>query len=163
TVFVDLVGKILVRGESESHAREKFRNAREQAHAGHLVFFRLRKKSLDQAPAAAAALARGIDGDRTNLGEVQAIEVKSAASDDASFMLEDNKVADVLADLRERARQERAVTGVGGDECVNLLGIGQDRFTRAHRPPCAAPGRSFLSRARVFAGTLHFYATPRPE
>jgi hypothetical protein len=54
---VDLVRKILVIGDGESHLREKFRNAREQAHAGDFVLFRLRQQRLDQAPAAAAALA----------------------------------------------------------------------------------------------------------
>src|SRR5208282_6570407 len=140
-VFVDLIGKILVRSSSESHAREKFGNASEQAHAGDFVLFRLRQKSLDQASAAPAALAGGIDSDRTNLGQVHAIEVQSAASDDAAIMLEDDKVADVLADLRERARQQRAVAGVRRDERMNLLGIGKDRVTRAHGPPCAAAKR----------------------
>ena len=132
---MDFVGKILVSGDSESQAREKFWNACEQAHAGDFVLFRLRQKSLDQASAATGALARGIDGNRTNLGEVHAIEVESAASDDAFVMLQHDKVADVFADLRQRARQERAVAGVGRDESVNLLGIGEDRFTRAHGPP----------------------------
>ncbi len=85
----------------------------------------------------------GIDGNRTNLSQVHAIEVKSTASDDAFFLLQDDKVAHVFADFRQRARQKRAVAGVGRDESVNLLGIGKDRFTRAHGPPCA-PGRSRL-------------------
>src|SRR5208337_5563106 len=117
---MDFVGKILVSGGRESHAREELRNAREQAHAGDIVFFRLRQKSLDQAPAATAALAGGIDGNGTNLGQVHAIEVKSAAADDAPVMLEDDKVADVLADFRQRARQQSAIAGVGRDERMNL-------------------------------------------
>ena len=87
TIFMDFIGQILVLGGRESHARKKFRNASEQAHAGNFVLFRLRQKSLDQAPAAAVALARGIDGNRANLGQVHAIQVESAASDDASVML----------------------------------------------------------------------------
>src|SRR5216684_4992824 len=125
-------------GDSESQAREEFWNASEQAHAGNSVFFRLRQKRLDQASAATVALARGIDGNRTNLGQVHPIEVKRTTSDDASVILKHNKVADVLTDLRQRARQESAVAGVGRDESVNLLSVGQDRVTRAHGFPCSA-------------------------
>src|SRR5208282_4186954 len=138
TILVDLIGKILVIGDCESHAREEFWNTREQAHATDFVFFRLREKRFDQAPAATAALAGGIDGNGTNLGQVHAIEVKSAAADDAPVMLEDDKVADVLADFRQRARQQSAIAGVGRDERMNLLGIGKNRFTRAHGPPSTA-------------------------
>ncbi len=111
-------------GDSESEAREKFGDAREQADAGDLVLFRLRQKPLDQASAATVALARRINSNRTNLGQVHAIEVESTASDDAPVILKHDKVADVLADLRQRARQQRAVAGVSRDESVNLLGIG---------------------------------------
>src|SRR5208282_215944 len=149
-VFVDLVGKILMSSDRESHAREKFWNASEQANAGDSVFFRLRQKSLDQASAAATALARGIDGNRTNFSQMHAIEVESAASDDAPIMLEDDKVADVLADLRQRAWQQCAVARIGRDESVNLLGIGKDRVTRAHGSPCAAPKRFSFLCARSF-------------
>jgi hypothetical protein len=137
-------------GDRKSHAREKFGNAREQAHAVDFVFLRLRQKSFDQAPAAAAALARGIDGNRTNLGQMHAVEVESAAADDASVMLEDDKVADVLADLRQRARQQSAIARIGGDESVNLLGIGKNRFTRAHGPPCGAAAFSFFGFVLAF-------------
>jgi hypothetical protein len=39
---MNLVGKILMSGDSESQAREEFWNASEQADAGDSVFFRLR-------------------------------------------------------------------------------------------------------------------------
>src|SRR5208282_289376 len=162
TVFVDLVGKILVISDSESHAREKFGNAREQAHATYLVLFCLRQQSLDQTAAAAITLAGGIDGNRTNLRQVHAVQVKSAASDDASIMLEDNKVADVLADFRQRARQEGTIAGVGRDESVNLFGIGKNRLTRAHGSPRAATQRFFLPWVGTCILTPHFRATPHP-
>src|SRR4029077_7332946 len=62
TVFMNLVGKILMISVSESQTREKFRNASEQTDAADFVLFRLRKQRLHQPSAAAVALARGIDG-----------------------------------------------------------------------------------------------------
>src|SRR6266853_6810517 len=117
-------------GDGESHAREKFWNTSEQADTADSVLFRLRQKSLDQASAATVALARRINRNRTNLGQMHAVKVKRATSDDAPVILKHNKVADVLTDLRQRARQESAVAGVGRDESVNLLSVGQDRVTR---------------------------------
>src|SRR5260370_971250 len=140
TVLMNLVGKILMSGDSESQAREEFWNASEQTDASDSVLFRLSKKRLDQASAATVALTGRIDGNRTNFGQVHAIEVKRAASDNASVVLKHDEIADVLADLRQRARQQSAVAGVGRDESVNLFGIWQDSFTRAHELPCAAAG-----------------------
>src|ERR1700719_34468 len=70
TIFVDLVGKILMISGGESQPREKLRDAGEQAYATDFVFFRLRQQSLDQTPPAAAALPGRVDGDGTNLGEM---------------------------------------------------------------------------------------------
>src|SRR6266853_763184 len=115
TIFVDLVGKILMVSGGESQTREEFRNSGEQAYATDFVLFRLRQQSLDQTPTAAAALAGRIDGNGTNLGKMHTVEMKGAASDDAVVLLEHDKVAHVLADLRQRARQQSAVAGVGRD------------------------------------------------
>src|SRR5260370_41600689 len=131
-------------GDRESQARERFWNTSKQADTADSVLFRLRQKRLDQASAATVALARRINRNRTNLGQVHAIEVKRAASDNASVVLKHDEIADVLADLRQRARQQSAVAGVGRDESVNLFGIWQDSFTRAHELPCAAAGRGFF-------------------
>src|ERR1700733_353717 len=160
TVLVNLIRKILVIGERETHAPKEFRNSREQAHATDLMFLGLRQQRLDQSPSPAPTLALGIDGDGTNLGQVYAIKMKRAASNDAPILLKHDKVADVLADLGQRARQQRAVARVGRDQRVNLLGVGKNRFTRAHQPLSrAASRRTSFS----FGLILHVFAAPRPE
>src|ERR1700678_233129 len=138
TVFMNLVGKVLMIRGNESHTCEKLGNASEQANTAYLVFFGLRQQSFDQQPAATIALARRINGDRTDLGQVYAVEMQSTASDDSSLILQNNEVTDILADLRQRPRQQSSIPGVGRDQGVNLLRIRQHRFTRAHESPCPA-------------------------
>src|ERR1700686_4969774 len=56
-IFVDLIGQILMIRFCKSQAREKFRNAGEEADTTNLVLLCLRQKRLDQPSPAAAALA----------------------------------------------------------------------------------------------------------
>ena len=72
-VFVDLVGQIFTLRHGESQAGEKFRNAREQANRTDVVFLGLRQQSSDQALAASRTLARGIDGNGANFGQVRTV------------------------------------------------------------------------------------------
>src|SRR5580692_3888012 len=129
------------------------------------MFFRLRQKSLNQTPAPSITLARRVDSNRTNLCQMHAIEVESAASNNSSVMLQHDKIAHVLADLGQRARQQSAVAGVSRDESVNLLRIGQDRFTRAHGSPHRArkltSSLSWICPCACFR-TRNAYATPHP-
>ncbi len=73
-VFVDFVGKIFTLRHGKSQAGEEFRNAREQADGTDVVFLGLRQQSSDQALAAARTLARGIDGDGANFGQVRTVK-----------------------------------------------------------------------------------------
>jgi hypothetical protein len=135
-ILIDLVGKVFALRDRESLARKKVWLAREKADAVHPMAFGFRHQSLHQATSTALALFSWSNRDRTNLGEVRAVKVQRAASDDLSvFFLENHEVSDVFADLRQRARLKRAVSRVRGDQMVNGLCIRQDRFTRAHGPP----------------------------
>ena len=68
-----LSGKIFTLRHGEPQAGEEFRNAREQANRADVVFLGLRQQSSDQALAASRTLARRIDGDGANLGQVRAV------------------------------------------------------------------------------------------
>src|SRR5580700_4010292 len=57
------------------------------------------------------------------------------ASNDAAFIFENHKVSYVLANLRQRARQQSAIARVAGDQIVDVLRVRQNGFTRAHEPP----------------------------
>src|ERR1700674_4564102 len=63
------------------------------------------------------------------------VEMKRAATDDFIAFFQDHKVADVLADLRQAARQQCAVPGISCDQIIDSLRIRQDSFTRAHALP----------------------------
>src|ERR1039458_615049 len=65
------------------------------------------------------------------------------ASNDAPFIFQNHKVSYVLANLRQRSRQQSAVARIGGDQFVDVLGIRQNSFTRAHEPPRAGIRSSF--------------------
>ena len=66
--------------------------------------------------------------------------MERAAADDVAVIFEHDEIAHVLADFGEGARQQGSVAGVGRDQFVDLLGVGQKGFTRAHgRPPAWFP------------------------
>src|SRR5690348_16384080 len=98
--------------------------------------FGFRHQGLHQAASAAPSLFSRSNRDRTNLSQMRAIKMQRSAADDLPFVFfENHKISDVFADLRQRTRQERAVSRVRGDQMMNGLCIRQDRFTRAHGPP----------------------------
>src|SRR6202034_2913722 len=134
-VFVDLVGKIFALRHRESLTREEIGFASEQANAIHTVTLRLGQQLFHQPSTTALALSPGSDRDRSNLGQVRAIEMQRATADDAPVIFEHHEVSDVLANLRQSARQQRAVAGISRNQVVDLLCVGQNRFTRAHGPP----------------------------
>src|SRR5580658_4035823 len=107
---------------------------------------------------------------------MQAVEVERAAADDAAFMLKDDKVADIFADLGQRARQQSAVAGVGRDQSMELFGIGKNRITGAHGTPWTAAGERtcfpfpcfcfclcFCPWVGSATGTVDWSATPGSE
>src|ERR1700733_5157190 len=143
TILVDFIGKIFALGNVESLPGKKLGSSREQADAMHPMPFRFRHQSLHQPAAPALALRAWRNRDRPDLGQVRAIEMERAAADDASFLFEDDEISDVLADLRQRAGQQSAVTGIGRDQIVDVLSIRQNGFTRAHGPPRAGTQFSF--------------------
>ena len=53
--------------------------------------------------------------DGTDFGEVGAVEVKRAASDDFAIVFQDNEIANVFANFGKAAGKECPITGVGGD------------------------------------------------
>src|SRR5579862_9698326 len=69
------------------------------------------------------------------------------ASNDPPFVLEHHKIPHILANFRQRARQQSPIARVSRNQFVNLLGIRQTRLTRAHALPPAAP-QSFSSHPR---------------
>src|SRR5437588_8970159 len=80
--------------------------------------------------------------------------MERAAANDSPRILENDKVADVFTQFGQRTRQKRAVAGVSGDELMNLVGVGQDRFTRAHVVPRATSQLSFWWRQSPAAPEL---------
>src|SRR5215469_6765105 len=71
------------------------------------------------------------------------VKMERAASDDLSLVLEYDKITDVFADLRQRARQKRSVVGVAPDQIVNILCIRKNCLTRVHVSPREATRFSF--------------------
>ena len=134
-VLVDLVRQVLAIGHGESHRRKKFRNAGEQANAAHLLPFRFVQERLDHSAPRALALRAGMHGDRAHFGKMRTVQVESAAANHLALVFDHDEVADVLADFCQGARQQRAVTGVGGDQFVDRVGVAQDGVTRAHAAP----------------------------
>src|SRR5437868_8113329 len=134
-VLVDLVRKILPLSDRKSLPSEEIRFAGEQANASHAMALGLGQQGFHQTSAAAFALSPGSDGDRSDLGQVRAIQVQRPTADDAPVIFEDHEIADVLANLRQGTRQQRAVAGVSRNQIVNLLCVGENCFTRAHGPP----------------------------
>jgi hypothetical protein len=61
--------------------------------------------------------------------------MQRTAADNAAGVFQHHKISDVFAELGQCPRQQRAVVGVSGNPIVNLLGVGQDCFKRAHGPP----------------------------
>ena len=94
--------------------------------------FRFGHQSLHQPAAAALALRPRSNGDRANLGEVRAVKMQRAASNDAAVVFQHHEVSNVFANLGQRARQQSAVAGISRNQFVDALGIRQNGFTRAH-------------------------------
>ena len=130
-----------MRCDRESHAREEVRDTREQAHTCDAMLFRLSEKSLHQTFAASAALLRWVHSDGTNLRQMRPIEMKRATADDPVTIFKNHEIADVLADLRQRARQQSAVAGICRDQGMDLLGIRKARLTRTHGPSISGSSR----------------------
>src|ERR1700675_755353 len=115
-VFVDLVRKIFASRHLESLARKKFRRPREQANAIHPMPLSFGHQSFHQPAPPTLTLRPRSHSDRPNLSEMRAIKVQSSTSNDAAFVFETHEVSYVFANLRQRARQQSAVTRIRGDQ-----------------------------------------------
>jgi hypothetical protein len=109
-VFVDFVGKILALGYVEAEAAEEFRSSGEKADAADLVTLGLREDGFDKEASATGFLVFRLDGDGADFGEVRAVEVESAATNDFGeavviLAFEDDEIADIFADFRKGARE----------------------------------------------------------
>src|SRR5579862_2436033 len=133
-VLADFIWQVFPLGSGETESAKKIGLAREKANALDAMSSRLHQKSFDQVLTATLALSPRCDRNRTNLGEVQAIKMKCATTNDASGILENDEVTDVFADFCQASRQQRAIRRVSADEVVHLLCIRQNRLTRAHSP-----------------------------
>src|SRR5580704_14767021 len=111
-VFVNLVREILALRHRETLPRKKLRTAREQANAADPVFIRFGHQCFHQESAASLALRPRSHGDGANFCQMCAIQMQRAAAENAAIQFEHHEVSDVLADLRQRARQQRAVAGI---------------------------------------------------
>ena len=104
--------------------------------------------ALEDASAGALALGLRLHDDGAHLTEMRAVEVqRAAAQKDAAIGLGHGEVADVFADLREGALEQRAVAGERVHQIVDVGGILEQGLTHQHgRPPhagfCRAPRRA---------------------
>src|SRR3954463_1439580 len=137
-VFVDLVGQIVTFGQAESHMGKKLRDARKKANASDLMTFSFLEQRFHQQSPRARTFGRRHYGDGTNLRQMHAVKMQSAAADNFTAIFGHYKVPHILAQLRQRARQQRAVPGVRADDCMNLLDVWQDGVTRAYHAPPAS-------------------------
>src|ERR1700680_4543055 len=81
---------------------------------------------------------------------MRTVEMKRPTSDNHTAVFENHEIAHDLADLGQRSRKKRSVASVGRDQSMDPLGVGQDRFTRAHgRPPGST--RSSVERPQLLA------------
>ena len=126
TIFVDFVGEIRASCDFETEMREKARRAREKADASDAVAAGFVHEGLDERAAGAAGFVFGCDGDRTDFGEVQAVEMERAAGDDAAVFFGDDKIADIFGDFGASARQERAGISVRLDDGADGFDVRQD-------------------------------------
>jgi hypothetical protein len=134
-VLVDFVGEIFALGFVEAEAGEKFRGAGEETDAADLMTLGLCKHGFDKEASAAGVLMLRIDGDGTDFGEVRTVEMERAAADDfrvavftsAVFAVtfKNDEVTDVFADFGKAAREKSSISGVIGDETVDVLGVGE--------------------------------------
>src|SRR5215831_8767851 len=108
-VFVDLIRQVLALSYGEALAPEEVRLAREQANAIDPMPLCLGHQRLHELASTPASLCPGCHRDRANLGQMSPVEMQRTASDNAAIVFEDHEVPHVLADLRQRARQQCAV------------------------------------------------------
>jgi hypothetical protein len=103
-------------------------------------------QSLHQPATSALTLRSRAHGDRTNLGQVRAVKVQRAAADDAAFVFQNHEVS-TFSQISASVRGSKVPSpGIGGDQLVDVLGIRQNGFTRAHGPPRAGTRFSFSPR-----------------
>src|SRR5512143_3995313 len=61
--------------------------------------------------------------------------MQRAAADDLAIVLQHHEITDVLANLRQRARQQGAVGAIRANQRFDRNRIGEFGFTRTHGPP----------------------------
>src|SRR5260370_16274895 len=150
-VLVYLVGKILALCDRKAHAGEKLRAPRKKTDAADTMLLRFGKQRFHQSSASALALRPRRNGDGADFRQVCPVQMECAAPHDSSAVFHDTEIPDIFTELGQRARQKCAVAGGSGDQLVNLIGVGQDRFTRAHVVPHAKSQLSSLPRQLLAA------------
>ncbi len=90
------------------------------------------QQSVDQHSSRASSLRFRGNRDGADLGQVHSVEMQGAAAHDLAFVLDHDEVADVLADLAQRARQQRAIAHVDLDQLLDGKGVGKFGATRTH-------------------------------
>ena len=105
-ILVNLVGKVFPLRHLKTLAGKEFRSSREQADAIHPMPLGFRHQRLHQLAAPALALGSRRNRDGTNLSKMRAIKMQRTASDDAAVFLQHHKIPHVLANLRQRPRQQ---------------------------------------------------------
>ena len=108
--------------------------ASEEADAPDAGGFGLIEKGVDEQTAGAVPFGVGMDGDRTDFGQVLAVDVERSTTDElAGAGFDDGEGLDVLADFGVGAVQEGVVVGETVDQLMDCMRIVQLRFTRVQR------------------------------
>jgi len=129
-VLVDFVGHGVAFCFAKAIVLEKCGDAGEEADAHDAVVFGFVDEVLEDTAAGAEAFGLGLHDDGTNFGEVWAVEMERAATEEVRIGLAifreffgDGEVADVLAELRVGAAEEGAIAGERIDEVEDVAGI----------------------------------------
>src|SRR5580698_9096801 len=112
-VLENLVRQLgLVFHNAKAILEKEVRNTREQAHGLDAVLFRFVNQRIQNAAARTLALGLRPHHNRAHLRQMRTIKMqRPAAQKNAAVGFSHREVADILADLRERALEQRAVTG----------------------------------------------------
>ena len=108
--------------------------ASEEADAPDARGFGLIEKGVDEQTASAVPFGVGMDGDRTDFGEVWPVDMERSTTDElAGAGFDDGEGLDVLADFGVGAVQEGVVVGEAVDQLMDGVGIVQHCLTRVQR------------------------------
>ena len=131
TVLVDFVGQLFATRDFEAKVAEEAGRPRKEADAANAMATGFVLKRFDERSADAVTFVLGPDGDRANLGEVSAVQMKSPAANDSVTVVGHHKVANIFRKLRHTASQQRARIRIrldNGMDAVDVWEKGIPRF-----------------------------------